>query len=184
MLKPRSSPSELRENPLLHDDSGTTAFFRTLGRLLSSEQQYGGGSRRSFDATEESSERGHGSGGTASRALGACLSTLPSTFLTLVASASTSEDGMRDIINASLRTRNPVINAILHTAPTRQQLCAYPFLAKISASAQLLGDVVSEAPMSSAGVRSLGTKPTPVLLLRRILCVSCWWGTLPRWLPS
>ena len=48
--------------------SGTSASFRTLGRLLASEQRYGGGSRRSFDATEESSEGGHGSGSAAARA--------------------------------------------------------------------------------------------------------------------
>jgi hypothetical protein len=72
---------------------------------------------------------------------------------------------MRDIINASLQTGNPVINSILHTPPTRQQLNAYPFLAKINASAQLLGDVVAEALMSSAGARSLGTKPTLVRAL-------------------
>ena len=60
----------------VHDDSGTTAFLRTLSRLLASEQRYGGGSRRSFDATEESSEGGHSSGSAAARALGACLATV------------------------------------------------------------------------------------------------------------
>jgi hypothetical protein len=149
----------------VHDDSGTTAFLRTLSRLLASEQRYGGGSRRSFDATEESSERGHGSGSAAARALGACLATLSPTFLNLVASAPTSENGMRDIINASLQTGNPVINSILHTPPTRQQLNAYPFLAKINASAQLLGETVAEALMAKAGARSLGTKPTLVRAL-------------------
>ena len=72
---------------------------------------------------------------------------------------------MRDIINASLQTGNPVINSILHTPPTRQKLNAYPFLAKINASAQLLGDAVAEALMAKAGARSLGTKPTLVRAL-------------------